>query len=514
MKKFFKGFFLVLLVFMIFLYFVGSCTERPEYKPSSDTGTDTPAYTEVKPDEYEDIMNRAINSSSSFFLTAHASDDSSLLDKIDKLNEFTDLTNYYNFRDGIKDYLDYLRDPDDGYFYDHSNYPPVDSSSFEKPVTSVNIPKQYDICAKNRINYANNVYEIVDIQVSFTNPTTSDEVKNGHILFVRRNSLGYSTSFGFDIYANRMLSSWGSSYGFGIEFMALKSGMTGFDMPGDESFFTSSKGLYFKSESTNSIATASVNSSGIFSKSSLCNNSSKPQISSYGINVYTLCQAVSNDYSFITSLNSYQGSNYSKSVNYYYNNNAGDTVTTNNYTKYSDYGYTYNSVTNSLEFDPDVFANWFDADIVPKLQLTYDDIFSKFPDINATFNDYTGELNNLIEIYNQSTETITTSAISNPPATVTGNGNGGCDCDIYVTVTVDVTLPEEFYRKYPTLTTEPAFVAKNPDTDYAFDEPLPLEILKTSGNILTMVSDIITDSGLMPMYIMCIALSLVAFFLL
>ena len=100
--------------------------------------------------------------------------------------------------------------------------------------------------------------------------------------------------------------------------------------------------------------------------------------------------------------------------------------------------------------------------------------------------------------------------INNPPATtgtypiVTGNLN----------VSVDVTFPPEFYKTYPPLTTEPAFIAKNPDIDYAFDEPLPFEILNSSGKILTIVTEILNDNGLMPVYIMCIALGLVALFLL
>lgn len=180
-------------------------------------------------------------------------------------------------------------------------------------------------------------------------------------------------------------------------------------------------------------------------------------------------------------------------------------ITQSNINNYSEYGYTYNSVTNSIDFAPNVFSDFFDLNVKPKLEAEFDSIFSHFPDIDAEFGDLDVKYNNIIDIMNE---------INNSPTTtVTGTYPVGTG-DINVNVTVDATFPEEFYRKYPALTTEPAFVAENPDVDFALDEPLPLEILNSSGKILAIATEILNDNGLMPVYIMCIALGLVALFLL
>ncbi|MDE5584003.1 MAG: hypothetical protein K2J08_09895, partial [Ruminococcus sp.] len=131
--------------------------------------------------------------------------------------------------------------------------------------------------------------------------------------------------------------------------------------------------------------------------------------------------------------------------------------------------------------------------------LKYDSLFSFFPDIDVTFPDIDGNRNNLVVIQ-QPPDPATTYPVATS--------------DINVNVEVDVTFPPEFYDKYPPLDTTPSFIAENPDVDFALDSPLPLEILETSGNILAMATDIINDSGLMPFYLMCISLGLVAFFLL
>lgn len=507
-KKFFKGFFLVLLAFMIFLYFLGSCMERPEeYKPSSESVA--PAYTELTPDEYQRQMDELIKKPpvttktafKSPVLQAHAE---SLLDK---LYEFYDKTGLYGIDDFVDDWFTGYYTLKD-YVSGNDSYPVVsaDSETPEEPKESVTVPFQYEFYGKNRVVYGNGTYEVIECRL-ITSEARSDKKKTGVVRYTRTNQYHSTTSFSFDISVSNIKRNFSSGSAFVVDYYGLESYTNGLTQDFIENYLKNSHSAYFLGSSSNSLRQFNVSGTSAVRILEICYNK---LVNSYP-NVFSISTTLTNDYEFSQSLtNYYVNNNYWRFPNIYYNNHAGDIITQNNVTNYNDYGYTYNSITNSIEFDPNVFADFFDLNVKPKLQLEFDDIFSKFPDIDAVFGDLDVEFNNMIDIMNE---------INNTPATTTGTypvgtGNGGCDCDIYVTVTVDVTLPEEFYKKYPTLTTEPAFVAENPDTDYAFDEPLPLEILNSSGKILTMASDIITDSGLMPMYIMCVALSLVAFFLL
>lgn len=504
MKKFFKSLFLVLLAFMIFLYFLGSCMERPEeYKPSSENVA--PAYTELTPDEYQRQMDELIKKPpvttktafKSPVLQAHAE---SLSDKLDK---FLDNTAFF-----INDWNDFWQDVGANLVEDNPAYPPSDFEKPEsEPVESVTVPFQYEFYGKNRVVYGNGTYEIIECRL-ITSEARSDKKKTGFVRYTRTNQYHSTTSFSFDISVSKIIRNFSSGSAFVVDYYGLESYTNGLTQDFIKNYLKNSHSAYFLGSSSNSLIQFNVSGTSAVRILEICYNK---LVNSYP-NIFSISTTLTNDYEFSQSLtNYYVNNNYWRFPNIYYNNNAGDTITQNNVKNYNDYGYTYNSINNSIEFDPNVFADFFDLNVKPKLQLEFDDIFSKFPDIDAKFGDLDVEFNNMIDIMNE---------INNPPATTTGTypvgtgGGGGCDCDIYVTVTVDVTLPEEFYKKYPTLTTEPAFVAENPDTDYAFDEPLPLEILNSSGKILTMASDIITDSGLMPMYIMCIALSLVAFFLL
>ncbi len=497
MKKLLKKIFLFVIVFLVTLYFIGSCTERPaEYKPKDESNT--PVYTELTPDEYQRQMDELIkkpSASQTFFkshiLQAHA--DNAVIDKLD---EWFDKTNLYKIDDFVSGYFDYLRNPD-SYPEDIPNIPPPKGKSKETaPVTSYTIPFSYNFYAKNRITYNNGVSEIVVCRMNFDLGSTS-ATRYGHVTFTRSSSAGYATSFGFDIQSVGLSKSYSSSQAFSVSYIPVKSNVSGIDISNNSSFFNYSRSAYFVSGTTNSIYTKNAGNSTVN-----FDDIATMSTTSTWYNRFTICQTFSNDYTFIQGLDSYQGGSRVKSVNKYYDNHMGDTITTNNYNNYKDYGVTYNNVTNSLEFDPDVLAGYFNGTIKPSLEAGFDSVFSVAPDIGAEINGYTGELNNLVQLIQQSTSTTT--GATYPVATG----------DINVNVTVDVTFPEEFYKKYPALTTEPAFVAENPDVDFAFDSPLPVRGLQVAGRFITLASDFIYDTGLMPVALMCVSLGLIAMFFL
>lgn len=497
MKKFLKKLGLFGLVFLVTMYFIGSCTERPEYKPKEENST--PVYTELTPDEYQKRMDEIVRqppvTKTSLFkgpvLQAHAE---SLTDKID---DFADKTGFYDFYDCWEIGWDCITDKVDGFFAGNDSYPVAPT----EPKESVKIPFQYDIYGKNRVVYSNGSYEIIECRLITSQAKSSG--KTGRIKYTRTNQYHQYTTFGFDIRASTFGRSFDSRYAFYIGYYAYSSGA--FGSVGNFSF-SDDHCVHFAGSSKNSLKQFNISSNNVVTNSAICNYF----ISDCYPNYFTISSTNSNDYEFAQSINNYYANfKYWRFPNVYYNNNAGNTITKNNINNYTEYGYTYNNVTNSIEFDPDVYADFFDLNIKPQLQAEFDSIFSHFPDIDAQFGDLDIQYNNIIEIMNeinQSTSTTTTITVTGTYPIVTGGSGGGCNCNI----TVNATFPPEFYKKYPALTTEPAFVAENPDVDFAFDTPLPVKALNVAGNLLTFSSDIFEDAGLMPVVMMSIALGLVA----
>lgn len=453
-------------------------------------------YTELTPDEYQKQMDEIVKrppitqtAFKSHILQAHASNLTDLLRDYWEDTAFFDLDNW---EIGWKDIT--------GVFTkDNPAYP---SNDFEKPVESVKVPFQYEFYGKNRVVYGNGTYEIIECRLMTSDPVgSSSKEKTGHVMYRRTNQYHSTTSFAFDISVINIGRSFSSSNAFAVNYYGLDSNTHGLTQSFITSYLTSNHYAVFQGSSVNSLKRFNLSTNTAVEIKDICWRVT----AGYYPNVFSISSTVTNDYEFSQSVNNYYTNNsYWRFPNVYYNNNAGDTITKNNISNYNDYGYTYNDITNSIEFDPDIFAGFLDNDIIPKFKLAFDDIFSHFPDIDAEFGDLDLKYTNIVDIMNE---------INNPPATTTGiypvvTG------DVNVNVSVDVTFPPEFYKTYPPLTTQPAFIAKNPDIDYAFDEPLPLEILNSSGKILNMATEILTDNGLMPVYIMCVALSLVAFFLL
>lgn len=455
-------------------------------------------YTELTPDEYQkqmdEILKRPPVTQTAFkspILQAHASELTDLIRDYWKDTAFFDPDNWKTGFNDIKNF--FIKDS-----------PAFPSNDFEKPVESVKIPFQYEFYGKNRVVYGNGTYEIIECRLMTSDPVgSSSKEKTGHVMYKRTNQYYSTTSFSFDISVINIGRNFNSDNAFAVSFYGLDSNTQGLTQSFITSYLTSNHYAVFQGSSVNSIKVFKFSTNTAVEMKDICYRTT----GGYYPNVFSISSTVSNDYEFSQSVDNYYINNsYWRFPNVYYNNHAGDTITNNNVSNYNDYGYTYNNITNSIEFDPDIFSRFLDADIIPKFELAFDDIFSHFPDIDAKFGDIDVKYNDIIEIMNE---------INNPdlPSTTTGT-YPLVTGDLNVNVSVDVTFPEEFYKKYPALTTEPAFVVKNPDIDYALDAPLPLEILDSVGNVLNIASDFIQDSGLMPMYIMCISVGLIALFLL
>ena len=410
-------------MFLVVMYFIGSCTERPEeYTPKEENNT--PLYTELTPDEYQkqmdEIVKRPAVTKTAFkspILQAHASD------LTDFLRDFYDHTPFF----WVDDAIDWLKS--DLFTKDNPAYP---SNDTEEPVESVTVPFQYEFYGKNRVVYGNGTYEIIECRLMTSDPVGSTRKKTGHVMYRRTNQYHSTTSFAFDISVSSISKIFNSASAFTVNFYGLDSNTQGLTQSFINSYLRSSHLAVFQGSSVNSLKVFNLSTNTAVEISYICWNVT----TQYHPNVFSISSTVTNDYEFSQSINNYYVNNsYWRFPNVYYNNNAGDTITKNNVSNYNDYGYTYNDITNSIEFDPDVFAGFLDADVIPKFKLAFDDIFSHFPEINAKFGDIDVKYNNIIDIMNE---------INNPnlPATttvtviypvVTG--------DVNVNVAVDVTFP-------------------------------------------------------------------------
>lgn len=486
-KKVIKRSLVVVSGFVLMLYFMGSCSHRV---PIKHTDLVPRVYTEVPLDEYEKHLNDEMKHTSLSYkpLEAYAG-------VSDTLDNWFDKTNLYDVYDFTKGYFDYLKNPD--YYPEDDNNipPPVNTSKEDSPVTSAIIPYHYNAYGKERVNYNNGVYEIVVCRFDADLSINSSPAK-GHITFTRNSSAGYSTSFGFDVKLFSVSQSFNSNTGFSFNYTVLDTNVSGIDTISTDWKNINGKAVrvYFDSSLTNNIHTTTYISNTVASISAFVSSNT----STNSQNRFTVSQTFSNDYTFNTSLNDYQNSGRTKSVNVYYNNHAMDVVTTNNYNNYSEYGYTYNSVTGSLELNPNVIADFFDTSIKPQLDLKFDDLFSVMPDIDATIKDYTGETNNLVEVIQQSTSTATTPAGTYPVAT--GDIN----------IEFNVTFPEEYYKKYPAFTTTPSYKVNEPDLDFAFGEKLPNETLSVAGKFLNGANNLVHESGLFPFVLFSVSVGLIS----
>lgn len=495
MKKFFKRLILFVLVFVVTMYFIGSCTSNNKVvvKKSKEVH-------EVTPEEYEKEMQELIGGQASFFenfgLNAYADD---IVDDFGQLyKDFFEKTPVYKV-------YKYLSDKSDLEKSSFSNVEKGGGGHYRYPVeddkSTVVVNYEYDFYGKNRVVYNNGTYEIIECRVLTSAPVSSKE-RTGVIKFTRTNQ-NYSTmSFSFDISLYSLSQSFSSSSAFTLSFYGLNSYVVGCNTDFISNYLGSGHFVQFAGNSVNSIKQFDINDSKAVAQYKICYNS----WSSTYPNVFSVCSTSSNDYEFSQSVDNYYSKfGYWRMPNLYYNNNAGDTITENNINNYIKYGYTYNNVTNSVEFDPDVYLNYFDTNIKPLFESEFNSIFSKFPDIDSKFGDLDIKYNNVVDIINNiPTTTTTTTTVSGTYPIVTGDIN----------VSVDVTFPEEFYKTYPALTTEPALVADSPDIDYALDEPLPVRALEVSGVIFTLASDFISDLGLMPIALMCVSLCFISMFFL
>ena len=304
-----------------------------------------------------------------------------------------------------------------------------------------------------------------------TSEARSDGGKTGVVKYTRTNQNYSTTSFSFDISVSSITQVFNSTTGFYIKFKGLESYTQGCTQAFLDKYLTTEHIAEFVGSATNDVKQINYNSTKSYGQEVICWGAR----GSYP-NIFSLCSTASNDYEFSQTLDNYYNNNsFWHLPNLYYNNNAGDTINQTNVNNYKQYGYTYNTETNSIEFDSEVFLSYFDTTLKPLIQSEFNSIFSKFPDISAKFGDLGIEYTNLVDIINNinSTTTTTTTIIGTYPV-VTGG-------DINVNVTVDIaTVTCE------ALTTDSFVIG---DIDNILQADLPEKSIKSASALINLSLD-------------------------
>lgn len=460
MKKFFKILAIFGLIFLVFCYFLGSCTADSNNNNNNNNYRNV---REVTPEEYDKEMQNLVGSQF-LGLTAHAE---SVVDSAEQLwRNMWELTPAYNIYDYLskKKELDTINNSHGG--GGHYRYPVDDDKS------TVVINYEYDFYGKNRVVYNNGAWEIIECRL-LTSEARSDGGKTGVIKYTRTNQNYSTTSFSFDISVSSITQVFNSTTGFYIKFRGLESYTQGCTQAFLDKYLTTEHIAEFVGSATNDVKQINCNSTKSYGQEIICWGSR----GSYP-NIFSLCASVSNDYEFSQTLDNYYNNNSLWHLpNLYYNNNAGDTINQTNVNNYKQYGYTYNTETNSIEFDSEVFLSYFDTTLKPLIQTEFDSIFSKFPEISAKFGDLEIEYTNLVDIINNiNSATTTTTIITGTYPVVTGG-------DINVNVTVDIaTVTCE------ALTTD-SFVIGDIDIDNILQADLPEKSIKSASALINLSLD-------------------------
>lgn len=190
MKKFFKRLILFVSVFIVTMYFIGSCTSDNKVAKKNNSKE----VHEVTPEDYEKEMQKLIDGQASFDfgLTAYADN---VIDDVGQVyKDMWESTPAYNIYDYLKSKseLDTVNNTHGG--GGHYRYP----SETDKSTVTINY--EYDFYGKNRVVYSNGVWEIIECRL-LTSEARSDGSKTGVVKYTRTNQNYSTTSFSFDISA-------------------------------------------------------------------------------------------------------------------------------------------------------------------------------------------------------------------------------------------------------------------------------------------------------------------------
>lgn len=174
---------------------------------------------------------------------------------------------------------------------------------------------------------------------------------------------------------------------------------------------------------------------------------------------------------------------------------AGTTINQSNVNQYSEYGYTWNNTTNTIDFDPDILAAYINNELMPQLELMYENFYKKFPDIDANITD---EDITYVDPFEQATEPPETL----PPATFPPGSGGGMTPE-----ELDAVLNQETYYILDMETDLPLIAVDSlPDV-----ENFPSEITAAASGLSSFVIDLFSGLGLLQIFVAFSVLAFIVF---
>lgn len=178
---------------------------------------------------------------------------------------------------------------------------------------------------------------------------------------------------------------------------------------------------------------------------------------------------------------------------------SGTEINQTNINNYSEYGYTWNDTTNSVDVDMDVLTAWVQNELIPQLELVYKGTYQDFPDIDVDITDQ--DIDYLHPFEEEEEETETQPPETYPPAT--GGGGGGgltpselesvLDQETYYILDMETGLPEMALDSLPAV------------------ENFPPEVLEAVGGISSFVIDLFSASGLLSVFMALVVLAFIVF---
>lgn len=448
-------------------------------------GYDGNGNTELSGEDYHSYVNQVLSDSSGDYpMTID-------LDDLDETKNITDDTRFI----GLPDWTDLILD----LVVDMLANPTITASDGEVPEEQgpYQIYPTLQSVGKRRIYYSSSQkYELVRCELNASPEQSYASYK------ITRSFAGalytYTVTNGFNSSSGKrvdVMSSW-SADGYSV-YNASPLIFTGAQNPSSPNA-TQGIGIKMKSYAVNNLPTSITSSSTSIADNNSMIIGTRTSFVEYAENTFQ-----TNDYTYnLNHTNINNTNNYWNPaliyIPQYLPVSSNTVINQTNINEYTEYGYSWNETNNSVDFDPDVFIAWAEANLLPTLELIYKNMYQDFPDIDATIGDTDI---NYFDPFEQETDS-SESGSTLPPATYPpGSGGGGMTPE-----QLDSVLNGESFYILDIETGLPTMpIDTLPEVD------LPAELTSGAVGISNFAIDLLDSLGILPIFVSLSVLAFVVF---
>lgn len=351
----------------------------------------------------------------------------------------------------------------------------------EQPVTSVTYPGRIASVGKKLIEYSKSgLVETITCTMRLSTNVTSDMYYSS-LITIERSGAGASSTFYLH---NDSLTSGGVV--FGASYYSV-GGTWKYQMSNGNEGSRIIR-IQMNGYSVNELPTTTSSSSTMLlnTDSSILGSNSKA--AEYAENTF-----FTNDYEYnINHYNIYNTNNYWSPYTYMSSVTSSTTVTTNNYTDYSELGY-YIDALGGLQMDMETLLAYITGELIPKLELGYTQHYEDYPEPGATY----GESN---EYQNPFETDLPDTLPSSPGGDIVVSGGmtpselyGVLETDTYYILDMETGFPDMQIDSLPAV------------------EDLPEEIVSAAAGVSGFVIDLFSSTGLLTIFMALVVLAFVVF---